>query len=75
MAATIPTKGGMGMFAVDKCLEFIDGNGDREQPIMIKSDQENSAQYLVGEVVEKRVEGRTHVEESPVKSSGSNGVV
>ncbi len=72
MAAAIPMKGGMGMFAIDKRLEFIEGNGDRELDIMIKSDQESSAQYLVNEIVERRVEGRAHVEESPVKSSGSS---
>ena len=43
--------------------------------VIIKSDQENSANYLVREIVERRVENKTLVEESPKKSSGSNGVV
>eukprot|EP00973_Karenia_brevis_P049965 6936775-Karenia_brevis.AAC.1 len=28
MATTVPHKGGRGIFAVDRCLDFIDGNGD-----------------------------------------------
>ena len=75
MATTIPAKGGMGRFAVDKCLEFIAECGDSERDIIIKSDQENSANYLVQEIVERRVENKTLVEESPKRSRGSNGVV
>ena len=75
MATTIPSKGGMGRFAVDKCLEFIAECGDSERDLIIKSDQENSANYLVQEIVERRAENKTLVEESPKRSSGSNGVV
>ena len=75
MATTIPSKGGMGRFAVDKCLEFIAECGDAERDLIIKSDQENSANYLVQEIVERRAENKTLVEESPKRSSGSNGVV
>ena len=90
MATTIPTKGGMGQFGVDKSLDFVDECGDRERDINIKSDQESSAKYLVGEIVELRGEGKTKVEgseekagdigktmveESPVGNSGSNGIV
>ena len=60
---------------MDKCLEFIAECGDSERDVIIKSDQENSANYLVQEIVERRVESKTLVEESPKKSSGSNGVV
>ena len=75
MATTIPAKGGMGRFAVDKCLEFMAECGDGERDVIIKSDQENSANYLVQEIVERRVENKTLVEESPKKGSGSNVVV
>ena len=75
MATTIPSKGGMGRFTVDKCLEFMAECGDGERDVIVKSDQENSANYLVQEIVERRVENKTLVDESPKKSSGSNGVV
>jgi hypothetical protein len=54
---------------------FLDENGDREGKILVKSDQEPSVVYLIKDLVEARPEGRTVVEESPVKSSGSNGNV
>ena len=43
--------------------------------VIIKNDQESSIQYFIKDIVESRVSGRTHLEESPVKSGGSNGVV
>ena len=70
---------GSSRFIVDRCLDFIKENGDAEQDIVIKTDQEPAIQLLVREVVEARDDGRTTVEESPVKfmasSSGSAGVV
>ena len=66
MATAVPTKGSTGKFALDKCLEYIDENGDREGTIIVKTDQESSAKFLVKEVVERRKEGKTLVEESPV---------
>ena len=39
MATAVPMKGGTGRFAVDKCGEFIDENGDREGKVLIKTDQ------------------------------------
>ena len=75
MATTVPMKGGTGRFAIDKCGEFIDENGDREGKVLTKTDQEPSIEYLVKGIVEDRTEGRTIIEESPVRSSGSNGIV
>ena len=75
MATAVPTKGASGKFSVDKCLEFIDENGDRENRIVVKTDQEPSIQYLINDLVSDRSEGGTVVEESPVKNSSSNGVV
>ena len=43
--------------------------------LIIKTDQEASVKALIEDVVAQREEGRTIVEESPVQSSGSNGVV
>ena len=42
MATTVPSRGGLGRFAVDKCLEFIGECGDAERDVIVKSDQENS---------------------------------
>ncbi len=75
MASTLPHKGGTGRFAVSKCLEFLEENGDREGKVLIKTDQEPAIKMLVRGIEEERSEGRTVVEESPVQSSGSNGVV
>ena len=75
MATAVPTKGASGKFSVDKCLEFIDENGDREADIIVKTDQEPSIQYLIKDLLEERRDGKTIVEESPTKSSGSNGIV
>jgi hypothetical protein len=75
MGTAVPMKGSTGRFATDKCLEFMDENGDRENQVLIKTDQENSIEYLVKEIVEERQEGRTIVEESPKDSKGSNGAV
>ena len=75
MAATVPVKGSSGKFAVDKCLEFIEENGDRDGDILVKTDQEPSIQYLIKDLIESRAEGKTVPEESPVRSSGSNGIV
>jgi hypothetical protein len=75
MASAVPTKGlSTGVFTTDKVLEFIDENGDRESKIIVKTDQENSIEYVMKDLVQNRPEGRTIVEESPKKSSGSNGV-
>ena len=74
-ATTVPTKGASGKFAVDKCLEFIEEVGDTNGKIIIKNDQEPSMQYIIKDLVETREEGRSVLEESPVKSSGSNGIV
>ncbi|MEC8428648.1 MAG: hypothetical protein VXZ35_09490, partial [Pseudomonadota bacterium] len=75
MGTAIPEKGGMGHFGTAKCLEFLEENGDRETDIIIKTDQENSAEYLVKELVKQRAANKTLVEEAPKKSSGSNGAV
>ena len=47
MATTVPEKGGMGYFGRDKCLEFIQENGDKQRDIIVKVDQESAARYLI----------------------------
>ena len=74
-ATTVPTKGATGKFASDKVIEFMEELGDSVNKVIVKTDQEPSIQYLVKDVTNERVDGQTMVEESPVKSSGSNGRV
>jgi hypothetical protein len=74
MATAIPAKGSTGRFAVDKCMEFFEENGDSQGTVILKSDQEPAVELLIKELVEARAEGRTIVEASPVQSKGSNGV-
>ncbi len=71
----MPTKGASGKFAVDKAIEFMEEIGDHTWKVIVKTDQEPSIQYFVKDMIDSRPAGQTVVEESPVKSSGSNGVV
>ena len=70
-----------GRYAVDKCLQFLHENGDTDNRIIVKTDNENAIQYVVKEVVEARqkdkteVRPRTLVENSVEKDSKSNGLV
>ena len=74
-ATAVPTKGASGKFAVDKALQFMEEVGDTTSKIIVKTDQEPSIQYFVKDLIESRPQGQTVIEESPVKSSGSNGIV
>ena len=74
-ATMVPTKGSSGQFTLAKILETIYAVGDARQTIIMKTDQEPSIKALVEDLVHEREDGRTIVEESSVKSSGSNGVV
>ena len=40
MATAVPMKGASGKFSADKCVDFIEENGDREADIIAKTDQE-----------------------------------
>jgi hypothetical protein len=75
MATVVPTKGTNGCFELHKILEFIRQCGDEATDITIKTDQEPAIKFVVEEIVKARQKDRTHLEESPVGSSGSNGVV
>ena len=72
-ATAVPRKGSSGRFAVDKALDYVHDIGDRGARILVKSDQEPAIRTWVRDLCEAREEGRTVVEESPVKSSRSNG--
>jgi hypothetical protein len=75
MAATIPRKGSTGLFATQRCLEFINECGAAEAKILVKSDAEPAILALVSDIKKARVGLETIEETSPVGSSGSNGKV
>eukprot|EP00973_Karenia_brevis_P007133 967390-Karenia_brevis.AAC.1 len=70
MATTVPQKGGRGMFAIEKCLDFVDENGDAKVDMLIKSDTEEAMKLLVRSIQEERHESKTVVEEVPKGSKG-----
>ena len=72
-ATAVPTKGSIGRFAVDKAVDYIRELGDQEGRILVKTDEEPPIKTWVNDLIAARPEGRTIVEEAPVKSSGSNG--
>ena len=74
MVTTVPTKGGVGTFGRDKCLDFIHENGDRQRDIIVKTDPGSSAIYLLMEIESQRLESKTIFEEAPKQSEGSNGI-
>ena len=78
MAVVVPVKGSSGRFSVGKILEFMEECGDAATDVIVKTDQEPAIVILMKDLVEERGDTkgrRTIVEESPVKSSGSNGRV
>ena len=73
LAVTVPTKGSSGRFTVDKAVDYIEEVGDANSRIVVKTDQEPAILTFVKDLLEARPENRTIAEESPVRSSGSNG--
>ncbi len=71
----VPSNGGSGKFVVDRALDFVEEVGDKVDKFIVKTDQETSIKYFVKDFIEERGEGKIILEESPVGSSGSNGVV
>ena len=69
----MPTKGTSGRFETDKVGDFMEELGDSGQRVIVKTDQEPAIKTFVKALVGAREEGRTITEESPVRSSGSNG--
>ena len=49
--------------------------GDKNAPVIIKTDQEISIKFLVEDICKNRTAAKTMIENSPVKSKGSNGIV
>ena len=50
-------------------------NGDKVNMVIVKTDQEPSIEYLIKDLVNRREEARTIIEEAPLESKGSNGII
>eukprot|EP00973_Karenia_brevis_P090107 12401040-Karenia_brevis.AAC.1 len=75
MATTVPQKDGRGMFAIDRCIDFIEEVGDSKRDILIKSDAEEAMRMLMRCLQEERPDVKRVVEEAPTKVKGSTGMV
>ena len=69
-AAVVP-----GRHAARKVLDLINECGDKDRPVILKTDQEPAIKFLVDDVCMTRTGAKTIVEQVPVRSKGSNGVV
>ena len=74
-AVVVPSKGSTGRYAARMVLDLIAECGDKDRPIIVKSDQEPAILFLVDDVCSSRTGARTIVERAPKLSKGSNGIV
>ena len=74
-AVVVPSKGSTGRYAARMVLELIAECGDKDNNIILKSDQEPAILYLIDDVSTSRTGAKTLVEQAPKRSKGSNGVV
>ena len=74
-AVVVPSKGSTGRYAARKVLDLINECGDKDRPVILKTDQEPAIKFLVDDVCMTRTGAKTIVEQVPVRSKGSNGVV
>ena len=77
LAIMVPAKGRQ-TYVVDRVLAFLEEIGHLSGSVIVKSDQEGSLKALVediGRARGTRSSGKWIVENSPVRSSQSNGVI
>ncbi len=58
MSTAVPMKGTSGKFSIVQILEFMQGNGDADNRVIGKSDQETSIQVLIKDLLRERGDGR-----------------
>jgi len=75
LSEVVPRKGTVGKFAATRTVAFIRELGYGEAPIILKSDQEPAMLALVNDIVKHRAPAQTILEQSPIGSSGSNGII
>ena len=70
----VKEKGAVDMYVVKRIMAFLKELGYEGIKIIIKSDQESPIKAVIDKVMQLR-EGATVPEHSPVRSSGSNGII
>ena len=71
-AVVVPSKGSTGSYAARAVIELINECGDKDQDIVLKTDQEPAIKFLVDDICVNRTGARTIKEEPPKGSKGSN---
>jgi hypothetical protein len=74
-AVVVPSKGSTGRYAARTVLDLINECGDKDSAVILKTDQEPAIKFFVDDVCTARTRAKTMVEQVPVRSKGSNGVV
>ena len=75
LSEVVPRKGTVGKFAATRTVAFIRELGYGESSIILKSDQEPAMLALVNDIIKHRAPAQTIPEQSPIGSSGSNGII
>ena len=68
-------KGANDPYVIRRVMAFLTELGHTGNKVIIKTDQESPVRAVAAKIAAERQEGRTILENSPVKSSGSNGVI
>ena len=74
MSSVVPRKGTTGDFAAKRVVAFVKEIGLEGAALIIKTDQEEAMKAVATDVARWRGGVKTIFENSPVKSSGSNGI-
>ena len=75
LATVVPRKGTKGEFAARRSAAFCSEVGYSGASMIMRSDQEPAIVALVGDIALRRAPAKTIIEQSPVGSSQSNGIV
>ena len=71
----VKEKGAADEFVIKRIVAFIKELGYESTKLIIKSDQESSVKAVIDAVIRARGNSPTMPEHSPVRSSGSNGII
>ena len=74
-AVVVPNKGLTGSYAARMVIELINECGDKDQDVILRTDQEAAIKFLVDDVCVNRTRARTIKECAPQGSKVSNGIV
>ena len=71
----VQSKGLVSNYTVKRLMAFLREIGHHSNKIIIRSDQESPIKAVAEQLAKERGEAQTLLENSPVRSSGSNGIV